>query len=119
MCFPLQLLPIQMATEDMPDVPIPAIKPSKEGIGEPSEPVKEPISELAEGPVRHVSKEAITGPAEAPVKQESKKVSVDDPEADDEEDDEVLDLPAVPTSQVRRKQEEASKKAKNKARGIG
>jgi hypothetical protein len=91
-----------MATEDMPEVPLSSIQPSKEeDIGQPSEPIKEPIAELAE----------------APVKQESKKASVHDPEADDEEDDEVLDLPAVPTSPVRRKQEEALEKRKSKPRG--
>jgi len=85
-----------MATEGMPDVPLPAIQPPKEEIGEPSEPIKEPIAELAEAPVR----------------QESKKAPSLDHEAD-----EVLDLPAVPTSPVRRKQEEDTQKAKSKVRG--
>jgi len=92
-----------MATEGMPDVPPPVIQPPKEEeeeIGQPSEPIKEPIAELAEAPVR----------------QESKKTSSLGHEADDEEDDEVLDLPAVPTSPVRRKQEEATQKAKIKVR---
>ncbi|KAG0606858.1 hypothetical protein M758_9G173700 [Ceratodon purpureus] len=106
-----------MATEEMPDVPLSTIQPPEEDLVEPSEPLREPIAELAEAPVRHVSKkEAIAEPAEAPVRQESKKASVHDPEADDEEDDEVLDLPAVPTSPVRRKQEEAPEKAKSKVR---
>lgn len=90
-----------MATEGMPDVPLPAIPSPKEDIVQPSEPIKEPIAELAEAPVR----------------QESKKASSLDHEADDEEDDEVLDLPAVPTSPVRRKQEESSQKAKSKVQG--
>lgn len=88
-----------MATEGMPDVPIPAIQPPKEEeIVQPSEPIKEPIAELAE----------------APTKQVSKKVSSRDPEADDEEDDEVLDLPTVPTSPVRRKEAKAASKEKRK-----
>ena len=107
-----------MATEDMPDIPVPAIRPSKADVGQPSEPIKEPIAELAEAPARRVSKaEVIAEPAEAPVKQETKEASVHDPEADDEEDDEVLDLPPVPTSPVRRKQEEAPEKTKSKTRG--
>lgn len=85
----------------MPDVPFPAFQAPKEDIGQPSEPIKEPIAELAEAPVR----------------QESKKASTQAREADDEEDDEVLDLPAVPTSPVRRKQEEPPQKPKSKVRG--
>lgn len=87
-----------MATEGMPDIPLPAIQPPKEEIVQPSEPIKEPIAELAE----------------APTKQVSKKVSSTDHEADDEEDDEVLDLPTVPTSPVRRKQATAASKEKRK-----
>ena len=94
-------LHVQMATEGMPEVPLPVIQPLKEEIAQPSEPIKEPIAEIAE----------------ATVKQESKKVSSLDHEADDEEDGEVLDLPAVPTSPVRRKQEEAPQKAKKKVQG--
>ena len=86
----------------MPDVPLPAVPSPKEDIAEPSQPIREPIAELAEAPVRHVSKkEAIPDPAEAPVRQ-------------DDEEDEVLDLPTVPTSPVRRKQEEAPEKTKSK-----
>lgn len=67
-----------------------------------SEPIEEPIAELAE----------------APTKQVSKKVSFRDPEADDEEDDEVLDLPTVPTSPVRRKEAKAASKEKRKGKPL-
>lgn len=88
-----------MATEDMPEVPPPISTPSKEEpIPTEQEPIKEAIAERAEGSVRqdHVTEEQVE---------------------DAEEDDELLDLPAVPTSPVRRKQEEAPTKSKSKIRG--
>lgn len=88
-----------MATEDMPEVPSTVSIPAKEEpIPTEQGPIKEPIAERAEGSVRqdHVTEEQVE---------------------DAEEDDELLDLPAVPTSPVRRKQEEAPKKSKSKIRG--
>lgn len=82
-----------MATEDMPEVPSTVSIPAKKApIPTEQEPIKESIAERAEGSVRqdHVMEEQIE---------------------DAEEDDELLDLPAVPTSPVR------PKKSKSKIRG--
>jgi charged multivesicular body protein 6 len=93
-----------MATEDMPDVPLPVSQPSKQDIEEPvEEPVKEPI------------KEPIAELAETSTNEKNRKESSQDHEANDEEI-EGLDLPDVPTSPVRKKQEEAPQKMKSKTR---
>lgn len=86
-----------MATEDMPDVPLPVSQPSKQDI---EEPVKEPIAELAE----------------TSTNEKNRKEYSQDHEANDEEI-EGLDLPDVPTSPVRKNQEEAPQKTKSKTRG--
>lgn len=91
-----------MATEDMPDVPLPVSQPSKQDIEEPvKEPIKEPIAELAE----------------TSTNEKNRKEYSQDHEANDEEI-EGLDLPDVPTSPVRKNQEEAPQKTKSKTRVI-
>lgn len=98
---------LQLATEGMPEVPT-RVAPSMEEdtsetpVSTSTEPTMEAIAELDVGSGR----------------QPKRNVPAQLQEPRDEAADDSLDLPDVPKSTIRRKQEEAPQKPKRKIRGI-